>query len=131
MIIKKYTPEDEQKLFELLENEGEEWKTYWHGAGKEKYRKALANSIVYVLYVGETLCGYARCREDEPTGIYVIDLLVNPAYRGNEYGRLLMEKVAADYPHATVYVNSDVNPYYEKLGYKAIGTIFLISEGKK
>ena len=130
MLIKKYIPEDEQKLFELIENEGEEWQYYCRGAGKEKYRKALANSITYVVYVGETLCGYARCREDEATGIYVIDLLVNPEYRGNKYGRLLMEKVVADYPDTTVYVNSDVNPYYEKLGYKAIGTIFMVSEPK-
>jgi GNAT superfamily N-acetyltransferase len=131
MIIKKYTPEDEQKLFELLENEGKEWQAYWHGEGKEKYLKAIANSLVYVLYVGETLCGFARCREDEATGVYVYDLLVNPAYRGNEYGRLLIEKVVADYPNTSVYVNSDVNPYYEKLGYKAIGTIFIVAEGEE
>jgi GNAT superfamily N-acetyltransferase len=130
MIIKKYTNEDEQKLFQLIENEGEEWEYYCRGAGKEKYRKALAHNIVYVLYVGENLCGFARCVEDEPTGIYVYDLLVNQAYRGNEYGRLLMEKVVADYPDTTVYVNSDVNPYYEKLGYKVAGNIFLVSETK-
>jgi len=128
MFIKKYTPEDEAKLFDLIENEGDEWKAYWQGAGKEKYRKAIADSLVYVVYVGETLCGYARCRQDEPTGIYVIDLLVNPKFRGNEYGRLLMEKVVEDFPDTTVYVNSDVNPYYEKLGYKAIGTIFKVSK---
>ena len=128
MIIKKYTPEDESKLFELIENEGEEWKAYWYGAGKEKYRKAIADSLVYVAYAGETLCGYARCREDEPTGIYVIDLLVSPKFRGNEYGRMLMEKVVEDFPDSVVYVNSDVNPYYEKLGYKAIGTIFKVSK---
>jgi ribosomal protein S18 acetylase RimI-like enzyme len=130
MTIKKYTPEDEQNLFALIENEGEDWAYYCTGAGKEKYLKALSHNIVYVLYVDETLCGYARCSEDEPTGIYVLDLLVNPEYRGNEYGRLLMEKVVADYPDTTVYVNSDVNPYYEKLGYKAIGSIFMVSEAK-
>ena len=127
-IVRKYTPEDDSKLFELIENEGEEWKAYWHGAGKDKYRKAISNSLVYVAYVGETLCGYVRCIEDIATGVYVIDLLVNPKYRGNEYGRLLMEKVVEDFPDTTVYVNSDVNPYYEKLGYKAIGTIFVVSK---
>jgi ribosomal protein S18 acetylase RimI-like enzyme len=128
MLIKKYTPEDEPKLFELIENEGEEWKPYWHGAGKEKYRKAIAESLVYVVYVGENLCGYARCRDDAGYGVYVIDLLVSPKYRGNEYGRLLMEKVKSDFPDTTVYVNSDVNPYYEKLGYKIAGTIFIIEK---
>ena len=127
MIIRRYTPEDEPKLFELIENEGEEWQDYWRGTGKDKYRKALANSIVYVVYVGEILYGFARCRNDDGYGTYVYDLLVSSKYRGNEYGRLLMEKVASDFPNNIVYVMSDVNPYYEKLGYKVAGTIFIVS----
>ena len=123
MIIRIYTLEDEPKLFELIENEGEEWRDY----GKDKYRKALASSIVYVVCVGETLCGFARCRDDDGYGTYIYDLLVSPKYRGNRYGRLLMEKVVSDFPNNIVYVMSDVNPYYEKLGYKVAGTIFIVS----
>ncbi len=53
-------------------------------------------------------------------------ILVDKNYRGNEYGRALMESVSRDFPDAPVYVMSDVNPYYEKLGYAVEGTIFVV-----
>ncbi|MCL2076208.1 MAG: hypothetical protein FWH15_07195 [Betaproteobacteria bacterium] len=49
-MIRRYMPEDENQLFTLMEHEGEEWKNYWGGENKAKYRKAIASSIVYVLY---------------------------------------------------------------------------------
>lgn len=126
IFIRRYCTRDEQQLFSLLEREGEEWKGYWQSSGREKYKKALNSSITYLLFDDKMLCGYARCRDDGGYGVYVYDLLVDKAYRGNEYGRLLMERVCSDFPHDTVYVMSDVNPYYEKLGYKIEGTIFIV-----
>lgn len=73
----------------------------------------------------ETLvCGYARCREDDGFGVYVYDLLVRKAYRGREIGKSLMERVCQDFPDQPVYVMSDVDSYYEKLGYRREGSIF-------
>jgi len=126
MGIRRYAPKDADQLFALIEREGEDWKDYWQGAGKAKYQKALDSSIVYLVLEGETLCGYARCRDDDGFGVYVYDLLVDKKHRGKEYGRLLMERVCKDFPNDTVYVMSDVNPYYEKLGYKKAGTIFIV-----
>lgn len=124
--VRRYRAEDEEQLFSLIEREGEEWKDYWQNAGREQYKKALGNSITYLLFAGKTLCGYARCRDDDGYGIYVYDLLVDRYHRGNAYGRLIMEQVCRDFPDDTVYVMSDVNPYYEKLGYKTEGTIFIV-----
>jgi len=124
--IKRYGIEDEDQLFALIEREGEDWKGYWHGSGRMKYQKALANSINYVLFEGEALCGYVRCRDDDGFGMYVYDLLVDQKHRGKEYGRLLMERICLDFPSDIVYVMSDVNPYYEKLGYEKEGTIFIV-----
>ena len=127
MTIKTYTPEDENQLFALLEREGEEWQCYWRGENRAKYRKALASCTTYILFEGETLCGYARCRDDDGYGIYVFDLLVDKDYRGNEYGRLLMEQVCCDFPDDIVYVTGDVYPYYEdKLGYEVEGKIYIV-----
>lgn len=116
MIIRKYSTEDTDQLFALLEREGEEWKNYWRGEGKTKYPKALSTCIAYLVFENETLCGYARCRDDGGYGIYVLDLLVDKQYRGKEYGRLLMEQVCYDFPNDVVYVTGDVYPYYENLG---------------
>ncbi|MDL2225655.1 GNAT family N-acetyltransferase [Eubacteriales bacterium OttesenSCG-928-M02] len=124
--IRHYKAADATQLFSLLEREGEEWGEYWQDSGWQKYQKALEHSIVYVLVEGETLCGYVRLRDDDGYGVYIYDLLVDKAYRGKEYGRLLMERACVDFPHSPVYVLGDVYPYYEKLGYEAEGTIYIV-----
>jgi len=133
MMIRKYESTDNDQLFALIEREGEEWKDYWLGDGKAKFQKALSSSIVYLLFEGEILCGFVRCRDDDGYGVYVYDLLVDKDHRGNEYGRLLMERVCTDFPESPVYAMSDVDPYYEKLGYEREGTVFVvkIKEGAK
>ena len=125
-IIKRYTPEDADWLFALIEREGEEWKDYWRGDGRIKYQNALGNCIVYLVFEDDTLCGYARCRDDDGFGIYVLDLLVDKEFRGKEYGRLLMEQACIDYSDDIVYVTGDVYPYYEKLGYDVEGKIYIV-----
>lgn len=124
--IRRYEATDEYSLFALLEREGEKWKEYWYGAGREKYIKALNHSIPYLLFKSNELCGYARCKDDDGYGIYIYDLLVDQLHRGNEYGRLLMERVCHDYPHDEVYVLGDNYPYYEKLGYATEGTVYIV-----
>lgn len=125
--IRCYETTDKNTLFELLEREGEEWKDYWQGDGQEKYKKALENSVVYLIFENDELCGYARCHDDDGYGLYVYDLLIDKKHRGKEYGRLLMEQACKDFPDSPTYVLSDVDPYYEKLGYKKEGTVFLVS----
>jgi len=130
VVIRRYNPEDVILLFDLIEREGEEWKDYWYGDGKAKYQKALQNCIVYLAFEDGTICGYARCRDDDGFGIYVLDLLVDKQYRGKEYGRLLMEQVCRDFPGDDVYVTGDVYPYYEKLGYDVEGKIYIVKSGR-
>jgi GNAT superfamily N-acetyltransferase len=127
MQIRKYTPADSDSLFALIEREGDEWKDYWGETGRVKYQKALNNSIVYLVFEGEALCGYLRCHDDYGFGIYVRDLLVDKAYRSKDYGRLLMERVCCDFPDDVVYVMGDVPVYYEdKLGYEVEGKIYVV-----
>jgi len=125
-VVRRYTKADEDALFAMIEAEGEEWQAHWQGTGRDKYVVALENSIVYIILQEGILCGFARCRDDDGFGVYVYDLLVDKAYRGQEYGRKLMERACKDFPDSTVYVMSDVNPYYEKLGYETEGTIFVV-----
>jgi ribosomal protein S18 acetylase RimI-like enzyme len=127
--IRKYTSEDIERLLTLIEREGEEW-TYWQGDNRAKYQKALDNCVTYLVFEGETLCGYARCRGDDGFGVYVFDLLVDKQYRGKEYGRLLMEQVCRDFPNEVVYVmgGTDIYSYYgDKLGYKEEGKVYIVN----
>ena len=123
MIIRRYDKTiDEIKLMKMIENE-EGW-NYANESLAERYKVALESSITYVAYQDDVLCGYSRSLNDFDEYIYVCDLLVAPAYRGNEIGRKLMEYIYNDYPNQTVYVLSGVDEYYEKVDYKREGTIF-------
>lgn len=124
--IRRYGPNDEALLFGLIERAGEEWTEYCKGSGRRKYQQALAHSLCYLLFEEDQLCGYARCRDDDGFGVYVYDLLVDERYRGKAYGRALMERVCEYFPEDTVYVMSDVDPYYEKLGYQREGSVFIV-----
>ncbi len=122
--IVPYEREQEAALNALLKSEGEEWACYWEPPHWEKYRHALAHSVVFVAREAGDLCGYVRAREDDGFGVYVYDLLVRRDKRGKACGRLLMERVRRNFPGQTVYVMSGVDGYYEKLGYRREGSIF-------
>lgn len=124
--IRRYTEEDVQELFALIEREGEDWIDYWSHPNRAKYTAALRSSIVYLLYANGALCGYLRARDDDGYGVYVYDLLVDRFHRGKSYGRLLMEQVCCDFPDDDIYVMSGVDGYYDKLGYKKEGSIFRV-----
>ncbi|MEW5953810.1 MAG: GNAT family N-acetyltransferase [Bacillota bacterium] len=124
MEIKRYSNADETLLFDMLVDEGDDWSDYHGAAGRGKYIKALESSITYIACDENVVCGYARCREDDGFGVYVYDLLVRKAYRGKQIGKSLMERVCRDFPDQPVYVMSDVDSYYKKLGYRREGSIF-------
>ncbi len=127
MEIRRYNPVlDEASLFAMMRDEGEDWTSY-SVTHREQYQTALTDSITYVGYEEDTICGYLRCRDDSGFGIYIYDLLVKTPFRGKGYGRLLMEQVYLDFPGNVVYVMSDVDCYYEKLGYSREGSIFIVN----
>lgn len=116
--------DDEINLMKIIENEGKDWSSYTSPEGAVKYKAALENSITYVAYEGETLCGYSRSIDDCGFCIYICDLLVMCGHRGKGIGRKLMECIYEDYPKHELYVMSDVDEYYQKQGYRREGSIF-------
>lgn len=123
ILIRKYhASKDYDALIKVIRSEGDEWKLYLI----PQYKEALENSITYVAVQDNEICGYSRSMNDNDLFIWVIDLLVDKAYRGNSIGKKLMECVLKDYPEKEVLVLSDVDDYYSKLGYKKEGTIFKV-----
>jgi GNAT superfamily N-acetyltransferase len=126
LLIKRYEKQDEDALFDLMRSE-DDWTGYsGNDQAVEKYKTALSGCIVYVAYEGDTLCGFIRARDDYGFCIFIHDLLVHKKYRGNSYGRLLIEQVCKDFP-GTIYVMSDVDEYYKNQGYEKVeGRIIIV-----
>ncbi len=121
--IKKYDhSRDYDNLLKIIKSEGEEWKDYLNS----KYQEALKQSITYVAYADNELCGYSRSIDDFGLYVWVADLLVDNRYRGHSIGKKLVECLLTDYPNQDVFVMSDVDEYYKKLGYRKEGSIFKI-----
>lgn len=129
MIFRKYEKSiDENKVLDLIKNQ-EGW-DYANEEMADKYKTALENSITYVAYEEEILHGYSRSLEDCGIYIYVCDLLVRQDLRGNNTGRKLMECIYNDFPNHVVYVMSDVDNYYKRVGYNRVGSIFIVPREK-
>ena len=125
--LRRYEQSDEAALFDLIKSEGDAWDDYAGSVEKQaQYKNAVQNSITYVCCDGKAIAGFVRVKNDDGFGIYILDLLVNKAYRGNSYGKFLIEKICIDFPDSPVYALSDVDGYYEKLKYKKQGTIYTV-----
>ncbi|MCL2369615.1 MAG: GNAT family N-acetyltransferase [Firmicutes bacterium] len=125
--IKNYDQtQDADAMFELMRLEGD-WNDYCDEPNVVRYKVALKDSVTFVLYRDNTLCGFVRVRDDFGFGVYIHDLLVGKAYRGNGYGKKLIEFVADNFAGNTIYVMSDVDEYYRKQGYDKIeGRIIIV-----
>jgi len=122
--IVKFEPKYFDKLIELITSEGDEWQDYFLKDKVEFFLDSCNKSITYLLTDGKDVIGYIRSLEDFNYAIYICDLLVHKNHRGKEYGHKLMSHAKSLYPNFDLYVMSDVDPYYEKLHYEKVGSIF-------
>lgn len=93
---------------------------------RNDYADRLRDSVSYVCYSGNHFCGYIRAIVDDGMAVYISELLVKPAYRNQKIGQKLIEEVKINNSTLTVYALSDEDRYYEKKGYKKIGSVFEI-----
>ena len=60
MKIRRYIKQyDEENVMEMLKEEGDEWRCYHADEVSAKYQAALQNSITYVAYENDEICGYS------------------------------------------------------------------------
>lgn len=123
-MIRTYQVTDQRAIMRLIESEGLDWKDYYHPEGRQKYLRSLLDSITIVKTDGDEIIGYVRAIDDHGFGIYVCDLLVHQNHRGHGYGHQMMNHLMDLFKDQTFYVMSDVDSYYEQLGYERIGSIF-------
>jgi ribosomal protein S18 acetylase RimI-like enzyme len=120
--IFRYGKNHESELIALMKAEPD-WKLFTGDDRIEGFKKALLEGETYVCESQGRICGYLRAVVDG-LGIYVSELYVAPDYRNNGYGKALLERIKQQHPDRDVYVLSDEDRYYEKLGCKRVGSVF-------
>lgn len=120
--ILKYQKKHEDELIFLLGQEPD-WGSFLSHDAIDKFREALRESETFLCEFEGNICGYIRALVDN-FGIYISELYVSPQYRGKGVGAELLERIKQEYPKQDVYVLSDEDAYYEKLGYQRVGSVF-------
>ncbi|MES9937475.1 MAG: GNAT family N-acetyltransferase [Sedimenticola sp.] len=127
MEIIRYKREHEASVLSAIK-EDPDWDIFTNDGAIDKYRISLRDSIAYVCFEGDAFSGYLRALMDDGFALYISELFVVPEMRNRKIGRSLISKVKSDYSDLTVYALSDEDAYYEKLGYKKVGSVFEIHE---
>jgi ribosomal protein S18 acetylase RimI-like enzyme len=125
MKIFRYKLEHEEAVLSAIKGDPK-WDIFANDDAIDNYRKSLIESITYVCYHNGDFCGYLRALLDDGFAIYISELYVVPEWRNRMIGRSLVAQVKVDFVRLTVYALSDEDAYYEKLGYKRIGSVFEI-----
>lgn len=124
MELRKYNEnKDYANLIALFQCEPS-WSWFLSDQHRLRHKQSLRESITYVAYEREQIIGYSRSLEDIGTYIYVCELLVKKDFRGNSFGKQMLDAIAADYPEHEIFIMSDEDLYYQKIGYTRIGSIF-------
>jgi ribosomal protein S18 acetylase RimI-like enzyme len=120
--ILRYEKRHEDELLALLKNEPD-WSSFTSDVAIGRFRESLLNSESYICESPGEIYGYIRALVDG-FGVYVSELYVAPQYRNKGYGKELLGKVRQAHIEQEVYVLSDEDLYYEKLGCKRVGSVF-------
>ena len=126
MEILRYTREHEDALISVLKKDPN-WDMFTNEQSVTSYKKRLLESVTYVCLENGVLCGYVRALLDDFFAVYISELFVAPEWRNRTIGRTLITKVKMDFGHLTVYALSDEDAYYERLGYRNVGSVFEIT----
>ncbi len=125
MKISKYNPEHEVDVLSAI-SEDQDWDMFTNDVSIDIYRKSLKNGVTYVCYNNNEFCGYVRAILDDGFAVYISELYVIPKWRNHKIGQSLLERVKLDFANLTVYALSDEDVYYQKKGYKRIGSVFIL-----
>ena len=121
--ILKYMHEYESDVIAAISQEPD-WNMFTNEDAVDNYKESLKNSITYVCHKNNQFCGYVRAILDDGFAVYISELYVIPKCRNQKIGQSLLEQVNNDFSHMDVYSLSDEDAYYQKKGYKRIGSVF-------
>jgi GNAT superfamily N-acetyltransferase len=125
MKISEYKLENEDDLLSAISKEPD-WSEFTNENAIDTYKESLKNSITFVCYNDSVFTGYVRAILDKGLSVYISELYVVPEWRNQKIGQSLLETVRNDFYSLAIYALSDEDAYYQKKGYKLIGSVFKI-----
>ncbi len=117
-----YTLSDDPARLDLDAIHGFLRHSYWSpGIPRETVARAIANSLCFGVYLGETQVGFARLVTDRATFAYLADVFVLESHRGRGLSRALMELILA-HPEVQglrrwLLATRDAHGLYRKFGF--------------
>jgi GNAT superfamily N-acetyltransferase len=117
-----YTLSDDPARLDLDVIHGFLARSYWSPSiPRETLERAIANSLCFGVYLGESQVGFARLVTDRATFAYLADVFVLEPHRGRGLSRALMELILA-HPEVQglrrwLLVTRDAHGLYRKFGF--------------
>ena len=120
-----YTITADQQRFDLIAVHAFLSRSYWSpGVPMAVVEKALANSVAFGLFLGDTQVGLARVVTDKATFAYLADVYVLEAHRGKGLSKRLLEAVLAHDDlqglRRFLLATKDAHGLYAQFGFKAL-----------
>ena len=125
LIRGEYSVSTDPQRLELAVVHGFLSNSYWsQGLPLDVLKRAIAGSLCFGLYQGNTQVGFARVITDKATFAYLCDVFVLDSHRGKGLGRWIMEAVSS-HPELQglrrfVLVTRDAHGLYEKFGFRPL-----------
>ena len=123
MKISEYKLENEDDLLSAISKDPD-WSEFTNENAIDTYKESLKDSITFVCYIDSEFTGYVRALLDKGFSVYISELYVAPEWRNQKIGQSLLERVSNDFDSLSIYALSDEDAYYQKKGYKKIGSVF-------
>ncbi|MEQ6389341.1 GNAT family N-acetyltransferase [Bacillaceae bacterium S4-13-58] len=115
--IRKYEENDLERIHELNKEEG--WTNLVEKMGDTREAWKHSN-IAYVIEDEDGVIGYIRGMTDTRVSLYICELLIDKKYRGQGFGKRLLQYVHDLYPRTRMELlaSSSSHTYYEGNGHR-------------
>ena len=124
MIIRPASTKDFQAIYALYQNEK------WISFTEEKVTSLFSTNLSHYLVVEENqkILGFARYLTDEVMTTFLAEIIIDKPHRGKGLGQQLIEEIHKKYPLTRIELISEVDGFYQIVGFKPVGTGFRKSE---
>ena len=124
MITRPASTNDFQAIYALYQTEK------WMSFTEEKVTSLFSTNLSHYVVVEENqkILGFARYLTDEVMTTFLAEIIIDKSHRRKRLGQQLIEEIHKKYPLTRIELISEVDGFYQTVGFKPVGTGFRKSE---